>query len=87
MAVGVVVGLLGRLALPGPKAAPVWLTVSFGVAAAQLGSIIVRLIGVDPDAWMPRSVAQVGLAVPVVVFALVAAGHRRPQDDATTARR
>ncbi|MEU4366612.1 hypothetical protein [Micromonospora chersina] len=82
LVIGVTVGLVGRLVLPGPKAAPVWLTVALGVAASQLGSITARLVGVKPDALMPGSVAQVGFAVPVVVLAVIAAGRLQPQDGA-----
>ncbi|MEV0430951.1 hypothetical protein ACIBPB_24080 [Micromonospora sp. NPDC049836] len=78
LAVGIGVGLVGRLALPGPKAAPVWLTIALGVAAALLGSVIARLLGVDLDNLAPhRLVAQVGLALPAVVLGVVAAGRRR----------
>ncbi|MCP3785088.1 hypothetical protein NLX85_17100 [Micromonospora sp. A3M-1-15] len=84
MAVGVTVGVLGRLVVPGPKAAPVGLTVALGVAAAQLGSITASLIGVgtvEPNAWIPRSVAQVSFAVAAVVLAVVATGRRRPYEE------
>lgn len=77
LAVGVGAGLLGRLALRGPKAAPVWLTVALGVAAALLGSVIARLLGMDLDDRPYRLVAQVGLALPAVVLGVVAAGRRR----------
>ncbi|MEH0824203.1 MULTISPECIES: hypothetical protein [unclassified Micromonospora] len=81
LGVGVGIGLVGRLVLPGPKAAPVWLTVALGVAAALLGSVTARLIGVDVEQWAPhRLVAQVGFAVPAVVLGVVTAGRRRTQD-------
>jgi uncharacterized membrane protein YeaQ/YmgE (transglycosylase-associated protein family) len=82
LTVGVIVGVLGRLVLPGRNAAPAWLAVALGVAAALLGSVSARLAGVDPgvdtDQWAPhRLVAQIGFAVPVVVLGVVAAGRRR----------
>ena len=81
LAVGVGVGLVGRLALPGPKAAPVWLTIALGVAAALLGSVTARLVGVDADQRAPhRLMAQVGFAVPAVVLGVVTAGRRRTQE-------
>ncbi|MEV0430472.1 hypothetical protein [Micromonospora sp. NPDC050495] len=82
VAIGTTIGLVGRLVLPGPKAASVWLTIALGVAAAHLGTIGLGLIGVEPDAWVARSVAQVCLAVPVVVLTVVAAGRVLPQEGA-----
>ncbi|MEU8262577.1 hypothetical protein AB0C02_18330 [Micromonospora sp. NPDC048999] len=82
LAVGLGVGVVGRLVLPGPKAAPVWLTVALGVAAALLGSVTIRLIGVDVNPALPRLLAQVGFAVPAVVLGVVTAG-RRGSDDVT----
>lgn len=82
LGVGVVVGVVGRLVLPGRSAAPVWLAVALGVAAALLGSVSARLAGVDTgidaNQWAPhRLVAQVGFAVPAVVLGVVTAGRRR----------
>ncbi|MEU4366628.1 hypothetical protein [Micromonospora chersina] len=71
-------------AVPGPKAAPVGLTVALGVAAAQPGSINASLIGagsVEPNAWIPRSVAQVSFAVAAVVLAVVTTGRRRSYEE------
>ena len=81
LAIGLGVGIVGRLVLPGPKAAPVWLTVALGVAAALLGSVTIRLIGVDANQALPRLLAQVGFAVPAVVLGVVTA--RRGAGDAT----
>jgi uncharacterized membrane protein YeaQ/YmgE (transglycosylase-associated protein family) len=78
LAIGLAVGVVGRFVLPGPKAAPVWLTVALGVAAALLGSVTIRLIGVDVNPALP----QVGFALPAVVLGVVTAG-RRSTGDAT----
>ncbi|MFU8871665.1 hypothetical protein [Micromonospora sp. SL4-19] len=82
LAIGLGVGIVGRLVLPGPKAAPVWLTLALGVAAALLGSMTIRLFGVDVDHTFPRLLAQVGFAVPAVILGVVTAG-RRGTGDAT----
>ncbi|MBQ0895521.1 hypothetical protein ABT214_14845 [Micromonospora purpureochromogenes] len=83
LGVGLGIGLVGRLVLPGPKAAPVWLTVALGVAAALLGSVTARLIGVDVEQWAPhRLLAQVGFAVPAVVLGVFTAGRRRTPERA-----
>ena len=81
LAIGITVGLVGRLVLPGPKAAPVWLTLALGVAAALLGSVTARLLGADSGQEAPHGlVAQVGFAVPAVVLGVVTAGRRRTQE-------
>ncbi|MEU2611033.1 hypothetical protein ABZ570_05495 [Micromonospora sp. NPDC007271] len=76
LAIGLGVGIVGRLVLPGPKAAPVWLTVALGVAAAVLGSVTIRLVGVAVDQALPLLLAQVGFAVTAVVVGVVTAGRR-----------
>lgn len=77
LVVGLVVGALGRLVVPGRTAAPVWLTLALGVAAALLGAIVVGLLGVDRTrpALLPL-VVQSGFAAVAVVLALVAAGRQ-----------
>jgi len=44
---GVVVGLLGRLVLPGRQRIGVFVTFLIGVAAALLGTWVVHLLGLD----------------------------------------
>ncbi|WP_233600924.1 MULTISPECIES: hypothetical protein [Micromonospora] len=85
LVVGLVVGSVGRLAVPGRTAAPVWLTLALGVAAALLGAIVVGLVGVDrtPPALLPL-VVQSGFAAVAVVLAVVAAG--RPSPDGSAGR-
>lgn len=85
LVVGVVVGSLGRLAVAGRTAAPVWLTLALGVAAALLGAIVVGLVGVDRarPAVLPL-VVQSGFAAVAVVLAVLAAG--RPGRDEPAGR-
>ncbi|MER7456810.1 hypothetical protein [Micromonospora sp. NPDC126480] len=76
LAVGVVVGVLGRLVLPGRAAAPVWLTVAVGLGAALLGTITARLVGVDVAApSVLRLVVQVSFAATAVVLAVATAAR------------
>lgn len=83
LVVGLVVGALGRLVVPGRTAAPVWATLALGVAAALLGAIVVGLVGVDrtPPAVLPLLV-QSGFAAVAVVLAGVAAGRPGPGESA-----
>lgn len=61
LAAGLVIGLLGKLVVPGRQAIPLWLTVVVGVVAAFLGTAAARLFGVEetpgPD-WV-----EIGLQV------------------------
>ncbi|MDZ5442369.1 hypothetical protein U2F26_06430 [Micromonospora sp. 4G57] len=83
---GLAVGTAGRLVVPGQKAAPVWLTLALGVAAALLGSIMVRLAGADVDQpAVPRLIVQSVFAGVAVALAIVAAGRQRPADPAPPA--
>jgi uncharacterized membrane protein YeaQ/YmgE (transglycosylase-associated protein family) len=43
--VGLIIGALGRLVVPGRQAIPIWLTVLIGIGAALLGTAIARGAG------------------------------------------
>ncbi len=43
--VGLIIGSLGRLVVPGRQAIPIWLTMLIGIGAALLGSAIARAAG------------------------------------------
>jgi uncharacterized membrane protein YeaQ/YmgE (transglycosylase-associated protein family) len=73
-----IVGVLGRLVVPGRQDMPIWLTMLIGVAAALLGTVIVRAAGiatVTPGIDWIELVIQVALAA--VGVALVAGVGRR----------
>jgi uncharacterized membrane protein YeaQ/YmgE (transglycosylase-associated protein family) len=44
--VGLIIGALGRLVVPGRQNIPIWLTMVIGVVAALLGTVIARAVGV-----------------------------------------
>jgi uncharacterized membrane protein YeaQ/YmgE (transglycosylase-associated protein family) len=44
--IGIIIGALGRLVVPGRQNIPIWLTMVIGVVAALLGTVIARAIGV-----------------------------------------
>jgi uncharacterized membrane protein YeaQ/YmgE (transglycosylase-associated protein family) len=78
--VGLVIGALGRLVVPGPKSVPVWLTVALGVSAALLGSITAGAVGLDFDRFdLLQLIIQVVFAGGTVV-SVVALTERRPSD-------
>jgi uncharacterized membrane protein YeaQ/YmgE (transglycosylase-associated protein family) len=44
--VGLVIGALGRLVVPGRQNIPIWLTILVGIIAAFIGTAIARAFGV-----------------------------------------
>ena len=75
--IGAVIGVLGRLVLPGKQDIPIWLTILVGIGAALLGSLIVgNMRDTDGVDWVELLV-QVGLAaVGVAVVAGMRSGGR-----------
>ena len=71
--VGLVIGALGRLVVPGRQSIPIWLTMVIGVVAALLGTVLARALGIatEPNGidWM-ELIVQVALAA--IGVALVA---------------
>lgn len=68
--IGLLIGALGRLVVPGKQSIPIWLTLAIGVVAALLGTIIAAAAGVDdtpgPD-WIELAL-QIGVAAVGVVL-------------------
>lgn len=58
--VGVIIGALGRLVVPGKQDIAIWLTILIGIVAAFIGSAIAVAIGV-------------GLVLTIIIQVLVAA--------------
>ncbi|GAA1757645.1 GlsB/YeaQ/YmgE family stress response membrane protein [Luedemannella helvata] len=77
--VGLIVGALGRLVVPGRQSIPLWLTMLIGVGAALLGTAIARSLGVATTNgvdWIELLI-QVGLAAVGVMLTVSLAGGRR----------
>ena len=68
--VGLIVGALGRLVLPGKQNIPVWLTIVVGIGAALLGTAIARGMGLadTPGIDWTEILIQVVLAAVGVAF-------------------
>ena len=90
--VGLIIGALGRLVLPGRQDIPIWLTILIGIVAALIGSFIAYALGVGETRvidWI-ELIIQVALAAAGV--ALVAGRYapgspgRRPKWLVCTAR-
>jgi len=44
--IGLIVGVLARLILPGKQNIPIWLTILVGIVAAFLGTALARALGI-----------------------------------------
>ncbi|WP_213450648.1 GlsB/YeaQ/YmgE family stress response membrane protein [Rhizomonospora bruguierae] len=73
--IGLVIGSLGRLVVPGKQNLPIWLTVVIGVAAALLGTLVASVVGVadTPGIDWIELFLQVALAA---IGVSIAAGKR-----------
>jgi uncharacterized membrane protein YeaQ/YmgE (transglycosylase-associated protein family) len=75
--VGLVVGVLARLVLPGRQNVPLWLTILLGLVGALAGNWLASLLGVRHTSgidWI-RHILQV--AVAAVLISLASAGRYR----------
>ncbi len=77
--VGLIIGALGRLVVPGKQNIPIWLTMLIGVGAALLGTVIANAMGVGNTRgfdWIELLVQIVLAAIGVALVAGVA-GRRK----------
>jgi uncharacterized membrane protein YeaQ/YmgE (transglycosylase-associated protein family) len=68
--IGLIIGALGRLVVPGRQRIPLWLTLVIGIVAAFLGTLLAAALGVDDTGgidWIELilqiAVAAVGVTV------------------------
>ncbi|MDT5034285.1 MAG: hypothetical protein QOC94_4456 [Actinoplanes sp.] len=64
--IGLIIGALGRLVVPGKQNIPIWLTILIGIVAAIVGTFIASAIGVNDT----RGVDWIELLIQVVLAAL-----------------
>ncbi|GAA3736652.1 GlsB/YeaQ/YmgE family stress response membrane protein [Micromonospora maritima] len=77
--IGLVIGALGRLVVPGKQNIPIWLTLLIGVVAAILGTFVAGAFNVDDTAgidWIELALQVVFAAIGVAIAA-GAYGRRR----------
>jgi uncharacterized membrane protein YeaQ/YmgE (transglycosylase-associated protein family) len=77
--IGLIIGALGRLVVPGRQNIPIWLTMLIGVGAALLGSAIARAAGVVDTAGVDWTEILIQIVLAAIGVALVVAltGRRR----------
>jgi uncharacterized membrane protein YeaQ/YmgE (transglycosylase-associated protein family) len=76
--VGLIIGALGRLVVPGKQNIPIWLTLVIGVVAALLGTVIARAAGFGDTGGIDWRELLLQILLAAVGVALVAGvGSRR----------
>ncbi len=76
--VGLIVGALGRLVVPGKQNIPIWLKIVVGIVAALIGTFIARILGVADTRgfdWI-ELIIQIVLAAGGVILAANLYGRR-----------
>jgi len=77
--IGLIVGALGRLVVPGRQHIPIWLTIVIGIVAALLGTVIARALNVatTPGVDWTEILIQVVLAAVGVAIVVGVSGRGR----------
>jgi uncharacterized membrane protein YeaQ/YmgE (transglycosylase-associated protein family) len=77
--VGLIIGALGRLVVPGKQNIPIWLTMVVGVVAALLGTVIARAMGFADTGGIDWRELLIQVVLAAIGVALVAGvgGRRR----------
>jgi uncharacterized membrane protein YeaQ/YmgE (transglycosylase-associated protein family) len=76
--IGLIIGALGRLVVPGRQNIPIWLTLLIGIVAALLGTLLAAAVGVDDTGgidWI-ELILQIAVAAVGVVVAAGLLGRR-----------
>ncbi|WP_327674642.1 GlsB/YeaQ/YmgE family stress response membrane protein [Kitasatospora sp. NBC_00458] len=79
LVVGLLVGLLAKLVLPGRQPVPLWLTILLGLVGALVGNALAGALGVRDTGgvdWI-RHLLQVGVAAALISFTTAAGVGRR----------
>lgn len=70
--IGLIIGALARLILPGRQNIPIWLTIVVGIIAALIGTYIARALGVADTPGIDWIELLIQLVLAVIGVALVA---------------
>jgi uncharacterized membrane protein YeaQ/YmgE (transglycosylase-associated protein family) len=85
--VGLVIGALGRLSLPGPDPMPIWMTILIGVAATWLASLVVYAVAGNAYAITIPVAAAFATGIVYLVRRHRGGGLEDPGVDPRTGRR
>jgi uncharacterized membrane protein YeaQ/YmgE (transglycosylase-associated protein family) len=77
LVVGLIIGALARLVLPGRQRIPIWLTIAIGIIGAVIGTFLAQVIGVAVTPGIDWIEVVLQVAVAAVGIALAAGVHGR----------
>jgi len=77
LVIGLVIGALGRLVVPGKQNMPIWLTLVVGIVAALIGTAIASALGVAATAGIDWIELIIQVALAALGVALVAGLYSR----------
>ncbi|GAA0369884.1 MULTISPECIES: GlsB/YeaQ/YmgE family stress response membrane protein [Micromonospora] len=75
--IGLIIGALGRLVVPGRQRIPILLTLAIGVVAALLGTLVAGLLGVDDTRGIDWIELFIQIAFAAVGVSLLASTYGR----------
>ncbi|BCJ62805.1 GlsB/YeaQ/YmgE family stress response membrane protein [Micromonospora endophytica] len=75
--IGLVIGALGRLVVPGRQRIPFLLTILIGIVAAILGTLVAALLGVDDTAGIDWIELFIQVAFAAIGVSIVAGTYGR----------
>ena len=79
LVIGLIIGALGRLIVPGKQRVPIWLTILIGIVAALIGTLAANALGVGDTRgidWI-ELIIQIALAAAGVSLVAGLYGRRR----------
>ena len=75
--IGLIIGALGRLVVPGKQNIPIWLTMLIGVVAAIVGTLLAGAIGVADTRGIDWIELALQVALAAVGVAIIAGARGR----------
>ncbi|PRY20127.1 hypothetical protein [Pseudosporangium ferrugineum] len=80
VAVGTLLGLCGRWAVPAGRSIPFWVPLAVAVGAAVLGSVVSHVVGIRATGISPLEVVLQVMCAGVAVTLVVATADRQPPE-------
>jgi len=76
--IGAIIGLLGRLVVPGKQHIPIWLTIVIGIVAAFIGGFIAGALGyANANGGFPWILLIIQVVIAAIGVAIVAGAYGR----------
>lgn len=76
--IGLIIGALGRLVVPGKQAIPIWLTIIIGIIAAFIGYAIANAIGyANANGGIPWVLIIIQVVIAAIGVSIAAGAYAR----------